>query len=57
MIMLILRIGGSVVVETAGPLLKVVLVMTIEDAVARAALVKVSETIAQDVMTAVLKIE
>ena len=55
--MLILRIGGSVVVETAGSLLRVVLVMTIEDAVARAALVKVSETIAQDVMTAVLKIE
>ena len=54
--MLTLRIGGSVVAETAGPLLRVVLVMTIEDAVAHAALVKVSETIAQDVMTAVLKI-
>lgn len=53
------RIGGSVAVETADPLLKVALVMTIEDAealVAHAALVIVNETIAHDVVTAVLRI-
>ena len=62
MIMLILRIGGSVVVEIAGPLLRVVLVMIIEDAealvahVALEALVIVNETIAHDVAIAVLRI-
>ena len=59
MIMLIPRIGGSVAAGTAGFLLRVALVMTIEDAGAHAAhvaLVKSSGTIARDVMTAVLRI-
>ena len=54
--MLIQRIGGLVVAETAGPHLRVALVTTIEDAEAHAAHVKASETIAQDEVTAVQKI-
>lgn len=59
MIMLILKIGGLVAAETAGLLLRVALVMTIEDAeahAAREALVKVSVIIAHDVVIAALKI-
>ena len=59
MIMLILKIGGLVDAETAGPLLRVALVMTIEDAeahAAREALVKVSVIIARVVVIAALKI-
>lgn len=62
MIMLILKIGELVAAETAGPLLRVALVMTIEHAEAHAAhevreaLVKASVIIAHDVVIAALKI-
>ena len=60
--MLILKIGELVAAETAGPLLRVALVMTIEHAEAHAAhevreaLVKASVIIAHDVVIAALKI-